>query len=216
MKIILVFLNGDFHAPTFNAQQADFIIAADGGIRHAHALGCRVDLWLGDFDSSSFYNSKYTHMKITEKKRFPENKDMTDWEIVLEEILLRFGEKDVLLAVVGATGEETDHAFANLWVLGNYPFKAIVAGKNQTVIYAPAPFRLAFRAKPDDVFSLIAYEDMRVTASGLKWPMDEKLVERYSAAACRNLVSEGEVQIMATEGRGLMFMPRAAQIMGIE
>lgn len=33
------------------AQQADYIICADGGTRHAAACGIRPDLVVGDFDS---------------------------------------------------------------------------------------------------------------------------------------------------------------------
>jgi thiamine pyrophosphokinase len=33
-------------------RDASIVIAADGGARHADAIGRRIDLWVGDFDSS--------------------------------------------------------------------------------------------------------------------------------------------------------------------
>ena len=33
------------------AQQADYVICADGGLRHARACGIQPDLEIGDFDS---------------------------------------------------------------------------------------------------------------------------------------------------------------------
>ena len=213
MKIILIFLNGDFHAPTFNVQQADFVIAADGGIRHAQALGCKVDLWLGDFDSSSFYNNKYIHMQIGQKKRFPTEKDQTDWELALEEVKARFSGEDLMLAVIGATGNEPDHVFANMWSLGRYPFRALISAKQHNIIYAPAPFSFAFKAKAGDIFSVIALEELMLTANGLKWEMDNKVIKPYEATACRNEATENQVKINASRGKALLFMPRSISIM---
>ena len=36
------------------AQRADYIICADGGVRHAQACGIQPDLVVGDFDSGTY------------------------------------------------------------------------------------------------------------------------------------------------------------------
>ena len=85
-----------------------FVICADGGLNLAEKNGVKIDLWVGDNDSSSSKNLS------VEKIVYPAQKDLTDTHIAVNEALNR-GYKDIFL--VGATGGRLDHEFANYCLL---------------------------------------------------------------------------------------------------
>jgi thiamine pyrophosphokinase len=86
------------------------ILAADGGMGHAAALGVEPELWLGDFDSTSDdLLRRYAHVP---QKKFPRAKDMTDGELALEEAFARGARRVILCGAFG--GERTDHTLLHL------------------------------------------------------------------------------------------------------
>ena len=66
-----------------------FIICADGGINLARKANLKIDLWVGDHDSSSSDIEVYA-----EKIVYPAEKDLTDTHIAVNEALKR-GYKDI-------------------------------------------------------------------------------------------------------------------------
>ncbi len=69
----------------------DLVICADGGLRHARALGLRVDLLLGDFDSLDGAAVAAARESGVPVLQVPVEKDKTDSHIALEEALRRGG-----------------------------------------------------------------------------------------------------------------------------
>ena len=106
-----------------------FIICADGGFEAANNLKIEPDLWVGDMDSLNSDNNLYT-----EKIIFPEDKDLTDSHIAVNEALKR-GFKEIIL--VGATGGRLDHEYANYCLL-KYILKSggngMIINKNNRII----------------------------------------------------------------------------------
>ena len=102
-----------------------FVICADGGLNLAEKNGVKIDLWVGDKDSSSCENLN------VEKIIYPAQKDLTDTHIAVNEALKR-GYKDIFL--VGATGGRLDHEFANYcllkYILENHGFGTILNPQN--------------------------------------------------------------------------------------
>ncbi len=82
-------------------RNAELVIAADGGARHALSLGLTVDVWVGDFDSSDGVDLN------APRQTFPREKDKTDLELALETAKGR-GATSAL--VLGAFGGRFDHA----------------------------------------------------------------------------------------------------------
>lgn len=54
MKTCVIFCAGGFSALAEPVNEADLVIAADGGLRHAEQCGVRPTLILGDFDSLGY------------------------------------------------------------------------------------------------------------------------------------------------------------------
>lgn len=85
------------------------IICADGGIKHAEALGLPPDVWLGDGDSLSGDN-----IEVRERYTFPVRKDNTDMDLAIE-LALEKGCRDI--TVIGGIGGRRDHEFSHFCLL---------------------------------------------------------------------------------------------------
>ena len=70
MKKCVIFCAGGFEGLVQPIENTDFVIAADGGLRHAQALGLTPNLILGDFDSLGYVPQG--------AEVFPVEKDDTD------------------------------------------------------------------------------------------------------------------------------------------
>ena len=112
--------DGLLEKPTKN----DYIIAADGGYRHALTLGITPDCILGDFDSLGF---------VPEGANvFPVEKDDTDAMLAVRHGLrLGFAEFEIY---GGMEGDRVDHTVANLQTLlylKENGASGLLAGKKQ-------------------------------------------------------------------------------------
>lgn len=87
----------------------DFVICADGGLRHLSPLGLTPRLVVGDFDS---YDGPLP-MGV-EQLRFPHRKDDTDTMLAVRTALRRGFTR---FLIVGGMGGRLDHTAANIAVL---------------------------------------------------------------------------------------------------
>ena len=93
----------------------DLVVAADGGARHAAALGIRPDLWVGDGDSIDAGALAALAAAGVELRRAPAEKDETDAELAL---LAAIGRGAAQLTILGALGgARVDHELANVGLL---------------------------------------------------------------------------------------------------
>src|SRR3954454_21877515 len=87
-------------------------LAADGGSRHAAALGVTLDLWVGDGDSLGDEGIAELAAARVPIERSPTEKDQTDLELAVG-AALALGAGGI--PIVGAMiGERVDHALANV------------------------------------------------------------------------------------------------------
>lgn len=85
-------------------------LAADGGMRHASALGVVPELWVGDFDSSA--EAQLEDFADVPRMPYPAQKAQTDGAIAIEEALKRGADRLILAGALG--GERSDHALMHL------------------------------------------------------------------------------------------------------
>ena len=117
MQRIIIFANGDL--PDLERARAliredDYIICADGGTRHAIALGIQPDLIIGDMDSAE----KGQLQKFKEAdvliELFPHDKNETDLELAIQHAVeLNPGK----ITIVAALGGRLDQTLANIALL---------------------------------------------------------------------------------------------------
>ena len=107
MKTCVIFCAGGFSALAEPVNEADLVIAADGGLRHAEQCGVRPTLILGDFDSLGYTPDR--------AEVFPVEKDDTDTMLAVKTGLEQgCGE----FYIYGGTGgRRLDHTLANLQTL---------------------------------------------------------------------------------------------------
>lgn len=112
---IIIFANGDL--PNLEKARSlikpdDFILCADGGTRHALALGLNPNLIIGDMDSlpSTFNLKPETFI------RFPADKNETDLELAINHALTLKPEQILILAALGGRMDQT---LANIALLSN-------------------------------------------------------------------------------------------------
>lgn len=103
----IIFCAADFHGLVAPLGDDDFIIAADGGLRHTQALGINPNAILGDFDSLGYMPEGSTV--------FPVEKDDTDAMLAVRKGL-ELGYKTFYL-YGSLDGPRLDHTVANFQTL---------------------------------------------------------------------------------------------------
>ena len=93
------------------ADSASFVIAADSGADHAFALGQRIDLAVGDFDSLTADGLAALERSGVRIERHPTDKDATDLELALDAAVAHRPRR---IVVVGGTGGRLDHVVGEL------------------------------------------------------------------------------------------------------
>jgi len=117
MQRIIIFANGelpDLDRARLLIQKQDYIICADGGIRHAQALDVSPDLILGDMDSAEKGQLRKFQDANIAIELFPQDKDETDLELALNRALTLSPEKIVVMAALGG---RLDQTLANITLL---------------------------------------------------------------------------------------------------
>jgi thiamine pyrophosphokinase len=97
------------------------VIAANGGLLRARALGLRVDVAVGDFDSTTSEALVEAQAAGTRLVRHPPDKDATDLELALD-VAASLRPRRVL--VVASAGGRLDHLLAGLLTLAAEPYSA--------------------------------------------------------------------------------------------
>jgi len=110
MQRIIIFANGDLPDP--NKARAllhpnDFILCADGGTRHALALGLTPNLVIGDMDSIEKDLLKQVQESGVEIELFPRDKNETDLELAVNKAIELEPEEIIIIAALGGRFDQT-------------------------------------------------------------------------------------------------------------
>jgi thiamine pyrophosphokinase len=156
------------------------VIAADGGARHASALGLSIDRWVGDGDSLGEEGIADLVATGIPMDRAKVDKDESDTELaVLAGLRLR----PARLVILGALGgRRIDHALANvglLTMLEDEPIEACLLAHHARVRLLSAtghggtPARLDLGGGLGDLVSLLPVggDALGITTSGLAYAL---------------------------------------------
>ncbi len=149
------------------AQQADLILAADGGADRALSAGVRPDVIIGDLDSVSPQAKK---ILPAEKFIFVNNQNNTDLEKALDYLIAH---QYTQCTLTGFVGGRWDFTFGNF--LSVYPYldkmDICVAGKGWKIW--PLTHSVTKTVRPGARVSLIPAADCQnVTLQGLVYPLE--------------------------------------------
>ena len=108
-------------------KESDYVIAANGGSKHAKSFGLIPDVIIGDLDSISKKDYLFFLNNGSNFKKYPPIKDKTDIHLALEHAMEN-GFKEILLLCV--FGDRLDHMLANIFLL----MRAVEADINVKIV----------------------------------------------------------------------------------
>jgi len=197
--------------PRLDLPDARTVVAADGGLDRAMALGLDVDVVLGDLDSVSSEALAAAEAAGARVVRHPEAKDETDLELALDEAV-RLGAKRVL--VVASAEGRLDHLLGSLLLLGAERYAAleldaVVGGAHVHVIRRER--RLA--GGPGDLVSLLALGGPAsgVSTHGLEYPLVGETLEPGSSRGISNVFQDAGARVVVGEGVVIAIRPGRAE-----
>lgn len=209
-RTAIVFAGGDAPPPeVVSALPEDaYVIAADSGHDHAIALGRSAHRIVGDLDSADLQAVTTAVAGGAELEEHPRDKDATDLELALVSAL----ESDIDdVIVVGGHGGRIDHFLANTFLLASPMFasmsvRAFLGDALVTVVHTAATLHGA----PGDVCSLLALgaPATGVTTTGLRWELDDGLIEVGSTLGMSNEFTGDTATISLDGGVLVVIQPR--------
>lgn len=181
---------------------AALVVAADGGVDRALALGLEPDAVVGDLDSAS----------PAAREALPPGRfyhaprlDMTDLQ---KAIAFAIGHGAAEVDVICAGGGRADHALANLSVLVAFRGQARVAIHDDSFAIRLVDGTETIIAEPGTVVSLVAIGDCTgITTRGLRWDLCDFTL-RFSPLGVHNEVASSPATVSVASGDLLLFHGR--------
>jgi thiamine pyrophosphokinase len=202
---VLVVTGGD-ERPSVVADRLgrfDLVIAADSGLHHAQALGLRVNLVVGDFDSVTDAAVERAVAQGAALERFPAAKDQTDLELAMDRAT-ELGGIGAELVVVAGVGGRLDHALANMLLLSSpaYAHVRVDACVDRWWVSVLRDEARTFAAPPGRTVTLLVVhpERARVETEGLAYPLRNELVHRSSTRGVSNVTLGDEFTVRVQGG----------------
>lgn len=166
MGTCLIFCAGGFDALAEPVLPGDYVIAADGGLRHTQALGLKCDAILGDFDSLGYVPAG--------ANVFPVEKDDTDAMLAARHGLAAGFRRFVFYGALD--GPRLDHTVANLQTL-QFLADAGAVGYLAGLSYMATVIKRETVTFPETAEGILSLFCMGAAASGvtlrgLKYPLD--------------------------------------------
>ena len=180
----------------------DLCIAADQGYHTAKALGERIDLLLGDFDSIGSVPGD----EGMEIQRVPAEKDYTDTQLAVE-IALERGADEII--IIGGLSGRLDHTLSTLAILEDLNTRGVYCtitdGQNRAR-YMKSTSTLIARS-PYKYLSLIAADEVvkGVDIEGCKYPLKKATLRRSHQFAVSNEIT-GNVAFISVKKGGVFII----------
>lgn len=184
-----------------------FVVAADSGLHHAHALGIAVDVAVGDFDSVDADALRHAEAHGTRVERHPAAKEHTDLELALD-VAVEAGATRLL--VIGGQGGRLDHWLGNIAVLTSPKYAGLRlearAGRSRLFVVRD---EVSFEGQPGEYVSLLAWNGAaeRVRTHGLRWALHGERLEPGSSRGVSNELVDPTGRVEVATGLVLVVLP---------
>ena len=203
MDRFLIFCAAGFDGLLEPVKEDDFLLAADGGLRHLQSLGLTPDEILGDFDSLGYVPEN--------SSRFPVEKDDTDSMLAIRRGLA-LGYREFWL-YGSLDGPRLDHTAANyqaLQYLADHHAFGYLIGKDYLVTVVKNG-SLRFPAGCRGTVSVFCQgsDAHGVTLKGLYYPLENAVLTSGFPLGVSNHFTGQAAEIAVTQGSLLVFFPRA-------
>jgi thiamine pyrophosphokinase len=187
------------------------IVAADGGAEHALARGLRIEVTVGDFDSTSPSALAQLQAAGVRLERHPVEKDATDLELALD-AALAFEPRRLL--VLGSAGGRLDHLIALLLLLAADAYATVEmdAVVDDALAYVVRRER-TLPGEPGGLLSLFALrgDAEGVVTHGLRYPLRGETLRPGSTRGVSNVFAAPEARVTVARGVLLAVRPGSGE-----
>ena len=184
----------------------DVVIAADGGTDHARRLGLIPDVVVGDLDSVSGAGLAWVREAGIRVIEHPVDKDATDLDLALSHAAEVADE----IVVIDSGAGRIDHSTANTLLLASARFAEVsVTALTQDGVISVIRRNRTLRGHVGDVVSLLAVAGpaLGVTTTGLRWPLQDAVLEPGSTLGVSNEFVEDSAAVSISGGVVLAVQP---------
>jgi len=186
----------------------ELVIAADGGARHATALGLRLDRWVGDGDSIDPVDLKALAVAGVRIDRVPREKDASDTELAV----LAAVEAGVTAVTIigGLGGRRIDHALTNVALLEHEALAGREARlydeRTARVSLVSGPAEATLEGHVGDLVTLlpVGVPAVGVTTRELRYPLRNETLEPGSSRGLSNVRTSTVAAVSLRSGRLLV------------
>jgi thiamine pyrophosphokinase len=184
----------------------DLVIAADGGARHAAALGRPIDRWVGDGDSLGAAGIEALRAAGVPVELASVDKDESDTELAIVAAATAGATRVTILGALG--GARVDHGLANVWLLAH----RALAGRDVALLDDAVRIRLMSVGRHDlggrigDIVSLFPFggDAGGLTTRGLRYPLTDEPLRSGSARGLSNVRETTDAAITVGSGQVLV------------
>ncbi len=190
----------DYKHISDNVRVSDYVICADAGFITAQKANVKVDLVVGDFDSSVVPENAEKVIKL------PIEKDDTDTFYAIK-YAIKKGYKDFLL--LGSIGGRLDHTFANYSILKylyDNKLKAKIKDENTEIFYTRENF--VIENKKGKTLSLFPFacDKCKVSYNGFKYQIKNHIIESNFPIGISNIIIDDYAIIDVQSGGALIIV----------
>lgn len=173
----------------------DYIICADGGLRHLKGLGINADIAMGDFDSAEA-------VKDIRVISYPIDKDLTDGEIAVN-YAIRNGYSEILM--IAMTGSRLDHTLTNIMLLTKSDKMCLIDDINEIYVIRD---ELEITDKKGKTLSIIPINGnlTSVHSEGLKYELNGETLFFATGKGNSNIITDNFCRIRIKEGIGMVII----------
>jgi thiamine pyrophosphokinase len=192
---------------------ADLVIAADGGATSLDRLDRRPDLLVGDLDSTDPALVERLATAGTRVERHAIDKDASDTELALDAAVAAGATEVILLGALG--GSRLDHELANLLLLADRSLRHVdarVVHGTSSVRVLSGGGELLLSGEPGGLVTLLPIGGYAtgVTAAGVRWPLDGAVLAMGRSRGLSNEITSQPASV-SLEGGALLVIESAAE-----
>ena len=203
MHRIIIFANGELpnlEKARLLLQPNDYLICADGGTRHALALGLSPNLVIGDMDSIKKDDWQRLEKSGISIELFPHDKNETDLELAINRAIELDPEQ---LVIIGALGGRMDQMLGHIALLSDTRLSAREARLDDGVeeIFFCRD-KTQVRGRSGDLVSLIPWGTpvYGVQTQDLKWPLQNETLHPDKTRGISNEMVHDVASIKISSG----------------
>ena len=188
------------------------VVAADSGIDTALALGLRVDVAVGDFDSVTAAGLAAVEASGARIIRHPADKDATDLALGLDVAVELLGDRAGTIVVVGADAGRLDHLLAGILALASpvtarHNVRAHLGPATVHVVHGPGVIDVDAPVGATLTLVPVGGAAIGVTTGGLRYPLRREPLAAGTTRGVSNVVEHAPARIELESGTLLVVLP---------